>query len=196
MTGNPMTGVRKPQEPPPRDRLPTEAEIERIGYVAGDDLDTASGRVFHAFRFACETAMRAGEIVGLTWADVDLEKRVAHLPITKNGSARNVPMTTEAVKLLDRLLESSGFEYREARNIGDKVFCLSSQQLDALFRSIKAKAEVKGLRFHDSRAYALTKLSRRVDVLTLAKISGHKDLRILSNTYYRESAEDIAKRLD
>lgn len=197
MTGNPMTGVRKPQEPPPRDRLPTGAEIERIGYVAGDDLDTASGRVFHAFRFACETAMRAGEIVGLTWADVDLDKRVAHLPITKNGSARNVPMTTEAVKLLRELPSCTlALESTSSNAKLYSVFGLSSQQLDALFRSIKAKAEVTGLRFHDSRAYALTKLSRKVDVLTLAKISGHKDLRILSNTYYRESAEDIAKRLD
>ena len=55
---------------------------------------------------------------------------------------------------------------------------------------------IKGLTFHDSRAYALTALARKVDVLTLAKISGHRDLRILSNTYYRESAEDIAQRLD
>jgi len=33
------------------------------------------------------------------------------------------------------------------------------------------------------------------DVMTLARISRHKDLRILLNTYYRESAEDIAARL-
>jgi hypothetical protein len=30
-----------------------------------------------------------------------------------------------------------------------------------------------------------------VDVLRLAKISGHKDLSLLSNTYYRESAASI-----
>ena len=40
-----------------------------------------------------------------------------------------------------------------------------------------------------------TLLARRVDVMTLARISRHKDLRILLNTYYRESAEDIAARL-
>ena len=51
------------------------------------------------------------------------------------------------------------------------------------------------LHFHDTRAEALTRLSRKVDVLTLARISGHKDLRILSNVYYRESAAEIAERL-
>lgn len=184
MRDNPMTGVRKPQEPAPRDRLPTAAEIEALAHVAGDDLSTATGRAFHAFRFACETAMRAGEICGLTWANVDLERRVAHLPLTKNGTARDVPMTAAAVDLLRPLVGR------------DPVFGLSSAQLDALFRKIKSKAMIKGLTFHDSRAYALTALARKVDVLTLAKISGHRDLRILSNTYYRETAADIAQRLD
>jgi integrase len=45
------------------------------------------------------------------------------------------------------------------------------------------------------RAEALTRLARKVDVLTLAKISGHKDLRILQNAYYREAAAEIAARL-
>jgi integrase len=184
MQTDPMQGVRKPAEHAPRDRLPTDAEIERLAHVAGDDLSTATGRAFHAFRFACETAMRAGEIVGLTWDCVDLDRRVAHLPMTKNGRSRDVPMTADAVNLL------------RALPVGDPVFGLTSRQLDALFRSMRAKAEIEGLRFHDSRAYALTRLARKVDVLTLAKISGHRDLRILSNTYYRETAESIAKRLD
>lgn len=54
---------------------------------------------------------------------------------------------------------------------------------------------IEDLHFHDSRAEALTRLARKVDVMTLARISGHKDLRVLLETYYRESAADIAKRL-
>ncbi|RXV61222.1 site-specific integrase [Roseovarius sp. A46] len=184
MRDNPMKGVRKPAEPAPRDRLPSDHEIERMARVAGDDLSTLTARTFHAFRFACETAMRAGEIVGLTWDHLDLDTRVAHLAKTKNGYPRDVPMSKAAVALLRALPKR------------DPVFGLSSQQLDVLFRKIKDKAQVEGLTFHDSRAHALTKLSRKVDVLTLAKISGHRDLRILSNTYYRETAGDIAKRLD
>ncbi|MBL3575740.1 hypothetical protein JMK10_16285 [Rhodovulum sulfidophilum] len=41
----------------------------------------------------------------------------------------------------------------------------------------------------------LTRLSAKVDALTLAKISGHRDLSILLNAYYRETAADIAKKL-
>lgn len=181
---NPASRVKRPQEPPPRDRLPTADEMERMAYVAGNDLATGQGRAWHAFRFACATAMRAGEIVGLTWDQIDLDARVARLPMTKNGTARDVPMTREAVELLRALPD------------GDPVFGLTSRQLDVLWRKVRDKAGVEGLRFHDSRAYACTQLARKVDVLTLAKISGHKDIRLLSSTYYRESAADIAKRLD
>ncbi|TDX18410.1 phage integrase family protein [Rhodovulum visakhapatnamense] len=85
LSGNPMADVRKPKAPPPRDRLPTQDELDRLAHVAGDDLSTAQARAFHAFRFECETAMRAGEIIGLEWSRIDLEARVARLPMTKNG---------------------------------------------------------------------------------------------------------------
>jgi hypothetical protein len=63
------------------------------------------------------------------------------------------------------------------------------------FRKARDKVLIEGLHFPDSRAEALTRRSRKVDVMTLAKISGRKDLSILQNTSYRESAEDIAARL-
>lgn len=77
----------------------------------------------------------------------------------------------------------------------DLFFTIDSGSLDALFRRTKNRLKITGLHFHDSRAEALTRLARRVDVLTLSKISGHTDLRMLSEVYYRESAEDIAARI-
>jgi len=54
---------------------------------------------------------------------------------------------------------------------------------------------IPDLRFHDARASALTRLARREDVMTLARISGHTDLNQLLKSYYRESASEIAARL-
>lgn len=184
LASSPLADVTKPSSPRPRDRLPTDDEIERLSHVAGDDLTKATARAFHAFLFAGETAMRAGEIVGLTWVRIDLDRRVAHLPMTKNGTARDVPLSSEAVRLLRALPED------------DPVFGLTARRLDALWRKIRDKAGIEGLRFHDSRAWALTRLARKVDVMTLGKISGHRDLSLLLNTYYRETAADIANRLD
>ena len=183
LQGNPMADVKKPAPPPPRDRLPTGDEIERMRHVAGGDLSNATARAFHAFLFACETAMRAGEIVGLEWGRVDLEKRVARLEQTKSGLARDVPLSSEAVRLLRELPEA------------DPVFGLSSRQLDVLFRKVKAKAGVVGLTFHDSRHAAITKMARKLDVLALARAVGHRNIAMLQ-VYYNESAEALARRLD
>ena len=182
INANPISDVRRPKPPPPRDRLPTPDEFERLAIAAGDDLGQARARAYHAFLFACETAMRAGEICSLTWDRLDLDKRVARLDRTKNGTARDVPLSTAAVDLIRALPQN------------DPVFGLSASLCDASFRKLKTLAGVEGLTFHDSRHLAITRLSRKLDVLALARVVGHKNISQLM-TYYNEGAEDLAKRL-
>ncbi|MFB2530680.1 tyrosine-type recombinase/integrase [Paracoccus sp. p3-h83] len=183
IASNPCEDVTKPTPPPARDRLVTDDEIERLVHVAGDDLGNATARAIHAFRLACVTGMRAGEIVGLRWAAVDLDSRVARLARTKNGTAREVPLSLAAVDLLRPLAGR------------DPIFGLHSRQLDALFRKVREKAAIEGLTFHDSRHRAITDLSQKLDVLALAKMVGHRNIRQLL-TYYDASASDLARRLD
>ncbi|MDO6755406.1 site-specific integrase [Phaeobacter inhibens] len=183
IAANPLSDVRKPTKPQPRDRLPTATEIEAMQLSAGEDLTKATARAFHAFRFALESAMRAGEIAGLEWDRIDLDRRVALLTHTKNGRPREVPLSTKAVELLRALPDLN------------PVFGLTSRQLDVLFRKLRDRADVTGLTFHDSRHAAITALSRKLDVLALARMVGHTDLRQL-RVYYNESAEELAKRLD
>lgn len=180
---NPIVDVRKPTKPPGRDRIVTDKELEVLELSAGVDLTKLTARAFHAFRFAIETAMRAGEIVGLTWDNIDLTSRVCHLPMTKNGTTRDVPLSLEAVRLLRAL---PPFE---------TAFGLNSRQLDALWRKLRDRAAVENLTFHDSRHIAITRLSRKLEVLELARMVGHRNLNELL-TYYNASAADIAKRLD
>jgi integrase len=180
---NPLTDVRRPRKPPPRDRRPTADELERMTHAAGSDLTTVTARAFHAFLFGIETAMRAGEIVGLRRANVDRVRRVARLTQTKNGRPRDVPLSRAALDLLAALPDA------------DPVFGLDSRQLDALFRKIRKRAAVEGLTFHDSRHEAITRLAKKLDVLALARMVGHSDLRMLQ-VYYNETAEELAKRLD
>ena len=183
ITVSPMQDVGKPSSPPPRDRLPSADDLARLAVSAGDDLTHATARAFHAFLFAIETGMRAGEIVGLQWPRINLDARVCRLDRTKNGSRREVPLSTEAVRLL------------RALPVSDPVFGLDSRTLDILWRKLRDRAGVVGLVFHDSRHCAITRLSRKLDVLALARMVGHRNLSQL-NAYYNESAADLAKRLD
>lgn len=179
---NPVSDVRKPPKPPPRDRLPTPDEIERMRHSAGTDLTKATARAFHAFLFSMQTAMRAGEVCHLRPGDVDAGRRVARLHMTKNGRPRDVPLSSEALRLLGELPAL------------DPVFGLEPRQLDALFRKVRDRAGVSGLTYHDSRAAAISALAKKLDVLELARMVGHTDIRQLM-TYYRTPVEDLAGRL-
>lgn len=88
--------IKKPKEPPPRRRGVSHDEVIGI-------LSHANDQVSCAFLLALETGMRAGEILSLTWGNVDLEKRVATLPHTKNGDSRQVPLSRVGVHILQFL---------------------------------------------------------------------------------------------
>jgi len=93
LPSNPCKLVKRPVPPKGRQRRLAEGEEQRL-------LDAAdAGRnswMRSILIIAVETGMRRGEIVNLTWENVDLDRRVAHLPMTKNGESRNVPLSTRA----------------------------------------------------------------------------------------------------
>ena len=107
----------------------------------------------------------------------DPTKRVVTLSDTKTGR-RTIPIGRIAGRLLQR-----------------PPFQVEANEASVLFSKINRQLGIEGLTFHDARATALTLLSKKVDVMTLAKISGHRDISLLSNVYYRESIEQIARRL-
>lgn len=188
MRDNPIKGLGLPEAPPSRRRRVTPKEIEalRIAFDLDGKLEakTKTQRTGLAFLLALETAMRSGEMIKLTWPHVDLRRQFVHLPKTKNGDARDVPLSKAAVVILRTLP-------REA----DTCFAINDRQRDSLWRKVAIKAGVVDLHFHDSRAEAIWALSKKLDVLQLARVTGHRDIRSLM-FYYNESAEDMAKRLD
>ena len=64
---------------------------------------TGSPVLENLLRFALETAMRRSEITKVRWTDVDLSKRTVALADTKNGESRVVPLSREAVRILESL---------------------------------------------------------------------------------------------
>lgn len=185
---SPTTDVRRPKESAARDRLVQEDEIKRLKLCLGFDdepVRTKNQAVAVAFLFAIETAMRAGEICGLTKENIN--GRVAHLPMTKNGTKRDVPLSKRAIELLSFL--------PEPESVTHPVFGLGSESLSTLFRKARIKCDIDDLTFHDSRHEAITRLAKKLNVLDLARMVVHRDLKQLQ-TYYNETAADMACRLD
>lgn len=183
ITSNPMRDVRKPVTPPSRRRRVTQDEIDRVclalGYVWPEAPTTLGHEVALMFLLAVETAMRAGEILSLSAATIHLSARYVDLPLTKNGDARQVPLSTRAAEIL--ALFPGGFRVHPGTR-------------DTLFRRARDAARIPDLHFHDSRAEAIWRLSKRLDVLQLARMIGHRDPKSLM-LYYAESPTETATRL-
>lgn len=186
---SPLKDVKKPTKPPHRDRLISGDEVERLisalGYYEGLPIETKQQQIAIAFLFALETAMRAGEIVELTWDRVNLQKRFVSLAETKNGDSRNVPLSNRAAELLQKL---QGLDKQ-------RVFTVDSGSLSTLFRRARDNAKIEDLHFHDTRHQAITTLAKKLTVIQLARMVGHRDLKSLM-IYYNETASELAELLN
>jgi integrase len=182
---NPIHDVRRPPQPRHRERLFSRDEVNQICLGLGFDgteVVTKSQIIACAFLFSLETAMRREEITGLEWERVNFNKRIVSLPLTKNGDARNVPLSTRAIELLKSLSHHP------------RPFDVDKDVLSSLFRRVCIDCKVENAHFHDARATALTRLAGILNMLELARMVGHRDIRSLQ-IYYREKAEDLAIKL-
>lgn len=187
---SPMTTVSRPKLPPPRNRRAFDYEINAIlrscSYSEDEPIKTKSQEVGWATLFALETAMRLGEITSLTWDNVFIDKMFVHLPDTKNGLSRNIPLSERAEELLVKIRGTNS----------PRVLSIGSDSLSSLFRKHRDRCDINDLRFHDLRHEATTRMAQIIqNPADLAKITGHTDVNILVNTYYNPTPTEVAHRL-
>lgn len=181
---NPCRDVRKPKVPPGRVRRLTPREDRQIQRYA---YSSANAELFSIIVLALETCMRQGEILNLEWQHVNLRSRIVHLPETKNGSPRDVPLTTDAVEAFARLgVKQSG-----------RVFHYTPAGIKSTWRYMLARLGIEDLHFHDLRHEAISRLFERgtLDMLEIAAISGHKSLSMLKR-YTHLRATRLVRKLD
>ena len=180
MDHNPFQGVVMPDESDPRTALWDWKRIRRVlrflGYRPGQAPETDYQQVALAFMIGLHTSLRASEILRVNKKTFNATTRVITVK-TKTMKLAKVPVTRRAVKVC---------------KLAD--FTIDAPNLDALFRKARDGTLAGDFTFHDGRAFALTMLARKVDILTLSRISQHKDLKMLSR-YYRETPEQIASRI-
>jgi len=179
MEHDPFRGVKLPSESQPRQQRWTWQLIKRV-LRAGQQSGEKTREVTEAFHIALRTAMRLQEVLQAPPV-FDKRRRVVELWKTKTtaqGVKVEVPVGRIAAKLLDR-----------------PAFVVSPNEASTLFAKLTKQLCIEGLTFHDSRATALTHMAKKVPVEVLAKVSRHKNISLLVNTYYRPTVDEIARRL-
>ena len=176
---NPVSNTRMPKRPSGRDRRLEGDEERRL-------LAVAQSPTREVFTLAVETAMRAGELCSLRWSNIDLDARIAILPDTKNGERRKVPLSSRAVASLRALRGTSE---------GDDVLPLCTRILSKKFQLLCQEVGIEGLRFHDLRHEATSRLFERgLNIMEVAAITGHKNLEMLKR-YTHLRAEELVLKL-
>jgi len=181
---NPVSNVRKPKTPPGRERRLTSREEHQIlrfcrGY--------SNPELYSIVILALETAMRQGEILKLRWERINLKSQIAHLPETKNGTRRDVPLSINARDALTRMgVKGTG-----------QVFGYTNHGLKSTWRVMLLKLGIQGLHFHDLRHEAISRLFElgTLDMMEIAAISGHKSLSMLKR-YTHLRAQRLVAKLD
>jgi len=182
---NPVRDAKRPKNPQHRDRLTTQHErqsmLDALGYVEGAAPVTVGQKVAYAYLIALETAMRAGEICSINKNTLYLGQKFARLIDTKNGESRDVPLSSRAIELFKLVPDGVG---------------ITTAQIDAMWRKARGNTEGKvvDLKFHDSRHQAITNLAKKLNVLELARMVGHKNPKTLL-IYFNDTATTMADKL-
>ncbi len=183
---DPFDGVGKFKEGPGRVRYLSEEEREQLL------KETASDPHLHTLVvLALSTAARAGELLALTWRDVDLKEGRLLLRKTKNSQPRAVWLHTETLKLLS--------EHGKVRRLADdRVFVNPKggpyNYRDPFEAACKA-AGVKDFTFHGLRHSAATYLAREGATEQQLKVIGGWKSNVVSR-YVHVAAEDAKAVLE
>ncbi len=216
---NPVAAVASPSVSDARDRRLVKDEEARLIAAMGDHAAPSGGqrrsgnyrvgarqvRLKPFFLLALETAMRQGEILSLEWESIDLDEQTAYLPTTKNGESRTVPLSRKAVSILAEMKGEceipSGKVFKLTPDALKKAWTRATKRARLTYEQecsaagVKPDNRLKDLRFHDLRHEATSRLADKLpNLVELASVTGHKDLRMLRR-YYHPRASDLAKKL-
>lgn len=154
---NPCAGVKKAKESPHRLQYLSREEISSL-------LLCVHPRLHPVLVCALLTGMRRGEILGMTWENVDFGQQAIYIPQSKSGKPREVPMSG----MLREMLLSLG------PRPGGTVFDLPVIMLRRYFEKAMKRAGLRGFRFHDLRhTFASHFIMRTNDLPALQNILGH-----------------------
>jgi integrase len=185
---NPVSKVRRLREPEKRERVMSPSEETSIREVLA--ADTARYHdLADFFTLATNTGMRACEIVGLRFSEVDFERLEINLPAerTKEAKPKTIPINRTVFEVLNRVKSDCGG--------AERVFPgeFTYQRASSLWREVCKAAGVVGLRVHDLRhTFASRLLEAGVRETDINRLLGHSSLRMTAR--YTHSSEQSRKQ--
>lgn len=209
---NPVQMIRKPSIKNDRNRRvyeqikvigsnPIECPRSEIDWII---RETKSETLPTIMMLALETAMRRSEIINIHREDIDFNLGTIYIGDSKNGESRLIPLSPIARHIL--------ISYLSKHNSSNRIFNISATAVTRAFIRARRKAKqsytslctrkeqipnpkfFSDFRFHDLRHEATSRLATVYEMHELAKITGHKDTRMLLR-YYHPDVQKLNQKL-
>ena len=161
-----LKSVQKDKEPPGRLRyLADHQEADEL-------IQTCRGSFRSLVITALHTGMRRGEILGLTWDQVNMAQGMIRLTHTKNGESREIPINDTVRSVLAGLRtridvpwvfhDEEGYKFKNTRK---------------RFEAACKRVELTNFHFHDLRhTFASWLVMAGVPLITVSELMGHKSI--------------------
>jgi len=188
---HPISNSIRPKEAPPRNRRLEDDEYERLmQYCKGaPKFKKPSPYWCSAIDFTIETALRLNEQLSLRWKNISLDTMTMRIEAkhTKTNTERVVPLTPKALQVLKKI----------PRSIDGRVFPMSINNFNRGWRAICKNANITGLRYHDLRREACSRLLERgLSISEVQLFTGHKTVSMMLKTYTAHNPVTVAKKLN
>lgn len=180
---NPTKGVHLLKENNIKERILKSEETCRL-------IEASAPSIRPILIIALNTGMRKMEILALRWEDIYLDAGYIFIKDTKSGNPRKIPMNRLVKETLAELRHESEYIFfnPETKN--------HIMDIKKAFATACRKAEIKGLRLHDLRHTAATRMIQAgVDLVTVSRILGHASIQ-MTMRYAHPTPENMQRAVD
>lgn len=205
-------------------KFPTEREVKELEVLSVSNQKKLLNFLRENFTFknlgvfiTLNTGMRIGEMCGLMWDDVDTENGIIRVrrtvqriyviedsgdrhteisidtPKTKN-SIRDIPMTTELLKILKPLKKVVNGNYFVLTNEAKPT---EPRTYRNYYKRVLNRLEIPYLKFHGLRhSFATRCVESKCDYKTVSVILGHSNISTTLNLYVHPNLEQKKRCID
>ena len=188
---NPCKAVKLFKESAPRLRFLEKEEIEKL-------LANCSKHLKPIVIVALNTGMRKGEILGLKWHDIDIQRNIIHLFDTKNSEKMEVPINDIVQRTLIAVPKHPDSPYIFCNTKGEPFYNVRKS-----FSTTLDKSGIINFHFHDLRhTFASQLVMAGVDLNTVRELLGHKSLEMtlryshLSPDHKKRAVDVLSRQMD
>jgi integrase len=183
---NPVRHIPRPKYNNSRERYLTEKEAARLQRAVAN---SANPQLKFIVGLLLLTGARKTELLRAKWEHVDLDRRSWHIPTTKTGKPRHVPLSQAAVDIIERLARWHNCPWL----LPNPDTRLPYTDIKRVWDTARDEAGLHGLRLHDLRHSAASfMINAGIDLYAVGRILGHADHQ--STQRYSHLANDTLMR--